>query len=95
MERVISAMEEEVKYNHLPLFTRFTNWIWRAKWKFVGLGVLYATFSYWGNPLGMIAAKLERTNKKYKKRWMLRYCPESYTYPSAVETTWQSSHLSR
>lgn len=95
MERVIAAMVEDEKYNHLPVFTRFGKWLWRAKWKFMMLGVAYAGFGYWGNPVGMIAAKLERTNKKYKKRWMLRYCPESYTYPSAMETTWQSSKLSR
>ena len=56
MERVRKAMGEELKYNHLPTFRRVAYFFWRKRVRFVAIGIGCATFSMWGNPLGLVAA---------------------------------------
>jgi len=54
-----------------------------------------STFTYWANPLGFFAAKMERTFKRYKRRLILHFFPGCMAYTTAIETTWEPKKLSR
>ena len=95
MERVIKVMEEDVKYNHLPIFRRVGNFFWQKKGRFIVLGLIFAGYQYWGSPLAMFGAWVERTYKKYKKRWIYRYNPHCVAYQTAMDTIWEPEKLSR
>ena len=95
MERVINVMEEDVKYNHLPLFRRVGLFFYKRKWRFIFAAALYGGFRYWGNGMGLIGSKIERTFKKYKKRWIFRYNPTCMAHQSAIDTMYTPAALSR
>lgn len=88
-------MEDMAVYNHLPYLLRTKLFIWRTKFRWVFLIIAVATFNFWGNAFGLLSAKIERTYKKYKKRWITRYNPECITYQSALDTMYEPKALSR
>ena len=53
------------------------------------------TFNYTGNIFGFFTSRVERTIKKYKKRWILKYNPEIITYDSALETLYTPTKISQ
>lgn len=95
MERVIEELQHEIKYNHLPYGRRIASFLWRKRWRFIVIAAAGSTFTYWANPLGFLAAKTERTFKRYKRRLILHYFPVCMTYQTAIETTWEPTKLSR
>ena len=95
MERVIEELQHEVKYNHLPLLRRVPNFLWRKKWRFVVIALATYTFTYWANGVGFISSKLERTFKRYKRRFITRIAPNCMAYQTALDNNWEPSKLSR
>ena len=81
-------------FNHLPIRFRFFMFLNRAKAKLLFAFSLYFLFSYWGNFLGLSCSRVERSYKKYKKRWVERNNPAALTYASATETMYKPKVLS-
>lgn len=84
-----------MKYNHLPASRRFRMFLRRYRWKIFFFGIFLYFFRTWGNGLGFITARIERSSRKYKKRWIAKYNPHCITYMSAIETTWEPKKLCR
>ena len=88
-------MQHEVNFNNIPYMRRFYLFLWRMKFRFLFVGLIYAGFSYWGNVVAMLAARIERSYKKYKKQWLYAKNPECMGYQSATDTLWEATHLSK
>ena len=95
MERVVEELQHEIKYNHIPYFRRISLFLWRKKWRFVFIGMAAWSFTYWGNGLGFVSAKLERTFKRYKRSMITKYTPDCMAYASALDNSWEPRYLSR
>jgi hypothetical protein len=95
MQRALEDMHAEVKYNHLPYSKRVRMFLSRYKWKIFFAGLFFYLFNFWGNALGFASSRIEKSYRKYKKRWLVRYNPHCITYMSAIETTWEPKRLSR
>jgi len=95
MVRAIEDVNSDMKYNHLPYWRRFAMFLGRYKWKLFFFGLFASAFNYWGNGLGFITARMERSYRKYKKRWIIRYNPQCITYTTALDTMWEPKKLSR
>ena len=95
MKRALEDLHAEVKYNHLPVNRRVRLFFHRYRWKFFWGFIAVYLFTLWGNAFGFVTARMERTYRKYKKRWLYRYNPSCITYTTAIETTWQPKRLSR
>lgn len=95
MKRALEDIHAEMKYNHLPVNKRVRMWFGRWKWRLFWISVFVYCAGIWGNALGFLTARWERSFRKYKKRWILRYNPEAITYTTALETTWEPARLSR
>ena len=66
----------EVIFNNIPYMRRFMLFIWRLKFRFLFVGLIYVGFSYWGNVVALFGARLERSFKKYKTLWLNKYNPD-------------------
>ena len=75
MVRANKDAQADITFNHIPYFRRFGMFIIRIRLRLFILASLAALFNYWGNLLGVGSSKLERSFKKYKKRWIFRYNP--------------------
>ena len=95
MEGVLKEMQADIVYNNIPYMRRFSMFTWRMRFRFFFLGSLYAAFHYWGNLFAMFTARMERTYKKYKKRWITKYNPACIEYESAREALWEPTKISR
>ena len=67
----------------------------RIRFRLFVLASIGALFNYWGNLLGLGTSKVERSFKKYKKRWIFRNNPHLIVYDTAIETTFQPTKISR
>lgn len=95
MQRAIEDIHADMKFNHLPPFRRFRMFLHRYRWKMFFFGVFLYLFNLWGNAFGFITARIEKSSRKYKKRWIAKYNPHCITYMTAIETTWEPTRLSR
>ena len=95
MKRALEDINAEMKYNHLPYNKRIRMFLRRYRWRLFFLGLFIYAFHVWGNGLGFFTARIERSYRKYKKRWLARYNPHCITYTTALETTWEPKRLSR
>mmetsp|Transcript_25553 Transcript_25553/g.34155 ORF Transcript_25553/g.34155 Transcript_25553/m.34155 type:complete len:222 (+) Transcript_25553:230-895(+) len=95
MSKVIPEIEAEMTFNHLPYGIRFFMFLNRIKFRLFFLGSLALLFNYWGNLLGIATSKVERVFKKYKKRWIYKYNRAAMTYPTALDTLYEPTKLSR
>lgn len=95
MAKTIPDIEAEMTFNHLPYGIRFFMFINRIRFRIFVILSLGALFNYWGNLMGIASSKVERTFKKYKRRWIYRYNRAAMTYPTALETLYEPMKLSR
>ena len=95
MQRALDDMHAEIKFNHLSYFRRIRLFLWRMKWRLLFFGGLIYLSPVFGNGGGFISARIERSSRKYKKRWLYRYNPHCITYTTALETVWEPTKLSR
>ena len=95
MEKALTAMHEDMTFNHLPYGIRFFMFLNRIKFRIFVIVSLGALFNYWGNLLGIATSRLERVFKKYKRRWIFRHNREAMSYASAIETRFEPEKLSR
>jgi hypothetical protein len=95
MKRALEDINAEMKYNHLSRTKRTRMFLKRYRWRILFIGLFVYMFNIWGNGFGFFAARMERSYRKYKKRWLTRYNPHCITYTTAIETTWEPKRLSR
>ena len=87
-------MQHDVWFNNIPYFRRFLLFLWRVKYRYIFVGLIYYGFSYWGNVVALFTARVERSFKKYKGQWLQKNNPECMGYQSATDTLWEPSKLS-
>jgi len=95
MERTIKTMQEDIVYNNIPYFRRFSMFTWRMRFRIFFIGTIYAAFQYWGNLFALLTSRIERTFKKYKKRWIAKYNPQCIEYETARATLWTPEKISK
>jgi hypothetical protein len=95
MERVVTALQAEIKFNHVPYFRRFLMFVSRKRFRFFMVGLIYGTFVTWSNVVIFGSAKLERSFKQFKQGQILKYSPWCMGPATAIETMWEPTSLSR
>jgi hypothetical protein len=95
MKRVLPQLHLEMKFNHVPYFQRFFMFVKRTRVRFTGVALLFITFTVWGNFLILASSKIERTFRKYKKRWIFNKYPALMAYQSAIDTAYEPKNLSK
>ena len=95
MVKALPDVQSEIVYNNMPYIRRFYHFVIRIRFRIFVVGSFAALFNYWGNILGMGTSKVERTYRKYKKRWIFRNNPSLITYDTALETLFEPVHISR
>ena len=86
MHRLVEQMEEARNYAHLSLPRRIRLFFMEKKRRFFYVFLLFMTFHYWSRVSMWVSARIERTSKKYRKRWIYRFQPTIIVYPTALET---------
>ena len=82
-------------FNHLSTWTRIKVFMSTKRRRFMYLFLLFLTFNLTGNFFGFLAARLERTARKYKKQWIFGKNPLILTYQSAVDTLYEPKGLTQ
>jgi hypothetical protein len=63
--------------------------------RFLYLFLIFLGFNFIGNIFGFLAARLERSTRKYKRQWILSTNPAVMSYQSAVDTLYEPKKLSQ
>lgn len=94
MKMVAEEHREKEYFNHLSTWTRIKLFFTRKKRRFFYLLLIYLTFQYASGVFGFFTARVERSYRKYKKRWIQKYNPHIITYTTALETAYEPEKLS-
>jgi hypothetical protein len=63
--------------------------------RFLYLFLAYLFFNFIGNFFGFVAARFERSTRKFKRQWILSKNPAIMSYSSAVDTLYEPKKLSQ
>ena len=88
-------MRSKEYFNHLSTRTRIGIFFRTKRRRFLYIFLFALSFNYIGNVFGFIFARLERSARKYKKDWILKYNPNIMSYQSALDTTYEPIKLSQ
>ena len=85
----LEDMREKTYFNHLSTWTRIKIFLSTKRKRFFYLFLIFLTFNITSNLAGFIIARLERSARKYKKKWIFNKNPLLMTYQSAVDTLYE------
>lgn len=89
MKIVIKELQDRQRHAELPFLTKFKLFFTLKKRRFFYLFLIYLYYRYHERFFNYVKTKKQKTINKYKRRWVTRFNPESITYQTAVETTYQ------
>ena len=63
--------------------------------RFLYIFLFIMAFNFLGNGLGFVTARLERSMRKYKKRYIVNKYPQLMAYQSALDTAYETKKISQ
>lgn len=88
-------MRAKTYFNHLSTWTRIKVFMTTKRRRFMYLFLFFLSFNLIGNFFGFLAARAERTARKYKKQWIFSKNPLILTYQSAVDTLYEPKGITQ
>lgn len=93
-KNLLEEWREREYFNHLGYWTRMKLFVQMRKKRFFYIFLFVLSFNYFANVLGFFAARIERSGRKYKKKFLMKRYPNTITYQSALDTLYEPKKLS-
>lgn len=88
-------MRAKEYFNHLRKRDRIAIFFRTKRRRFLYLFLFILAFNFFGNAVGFLLARMERSARKYKKLWIMDYNPAIMSYHTAVDTLYVPMKLSQ
>ena len=92
MEKVYKEMEDATIHRNKNVFKRTWEYFWGRKGRYIFLGIVVYCWTQYNFTLKLQKWR-ERSNAKYRKRWIQKFNPTGVVYTTAMDTQWKPEKL--
>ncbi len=89
----VDDLKSRTYFNHLTYATRISLFIRTKRRRFLLLFLFFLFFNPIANVMGFILARLERSGRKYKRRWIQSKFPNVMHAQTALDTNYEATKI--
>ncbi len=89
----VDDLKSRTYFNHLTYATRISIFLRTKRRRFLLLFLFFLFFNPIANVMGFILARLERSARKYKRRWIQSKFPNVMHAQTALDTNYEATKI--